>query len=284
MAGAEAEEGLAFWEWRGYRLAYLDRGRGPRTVVLIHGLTLPACVNEPLAQALVAAGYRVLQPELLGHGRSDRPVKPTLYRLDLAATQVTDLLDELGLQRAVVGGMSLGANVSLELASRHPQRFAGIICEMPVLERGTVGALAVLAPLWALLRFGRRPMSLVFRAARAMPRTGNAILDTVLGVPGTPEEVAAVLQGYASGPAVPPLERRRQIQTPALVIAHGRDLIHPLDDGERLAGQLPDARLVHAHSGLEMRRRPGRLCREVVAFVDDVFQRDRDRDDEERLA
>ena len=55
--------------------------------------------------------------DLLGHGRSDRPADPLVYSMTSFAEQVLALLDHLGVRRsAVVGGLSLGANVSLELA------------------------------------------------------------------------------------------------------------------------------------------------------------------------
>lgn len=271
MAGSGDDGHLQVRQWRGHRVAHVDRGDGPETVVLLHGLLSPASVNAPLADALVEAGYRVVQPELLGHGRSDAPADPAAYRLDLAGDQVLDLLDDLGIERVVIGGMSLGANVSLELATRAPERLVGMICEMPVLERGTVGVVATLAPLWVALRVGVVPLGLLFRAVRRIPRTGNTLIDAVLGCAGLPRSMAAVLRGYATGPTVPPLPARRRAVTPALVIAHGRDIIHPLDDAEQLAGQLPNASLVQAHSALELRTRPSRLCAEVVAFVDRVF-------------
>ena len=55
--------------------------------------------------------------DLLGHGRSDRPHDPTLHRFDLYAKQVVALLDHLEVRQAVIGGLSLGADVSLHVAA-----------------------------------------------------------------------------------------------------------------------------------------------------------------------
>ena len=49
--------------------------------------------------------------DLLGHGRSDRPADPLVYSMSAFADQVVALLDHLGAEQAVVGGLSLGANV-----------------------------------------------------------------------------------------------------------------------------------------------------------------------------
>ena len=54
--------------------------------------------------------------DLLGHGRSDRPEDPLVYSMTAFGGQVVALLDHLGAAQAVIGGTSLGANVSLEVA------------------------------------------------------------------------------------------------------------------------------------------------------------------------
>ena len=91
-------------------------------------------------------GNRVVLLDLLGHGRSDKPRHTSAYRMDTYATQVFALLDELGAKEAVLGGMSLGANVSLFAADQHPHRVRGLVLEMPVLEpRRAVSRLGVRA-------------------------------------------------------------------------------------------------------------------------------------------
>lgn len=258
-------------EWHGHRVVHEDRGSGPDTVVLVHGLLLPAVCNGHTADALVAAGYRVIQPDLLGHGRSDAPDDPGCYRLDLAVDQVRALLDDLGIERAMIGGMSLGANLALEYAARDPDRVVAMLCEMPVLERGVVGATATLAPLWAAFRYGGPPVRALFGALSRLPATGNDIVDTVLGCVGVPRSMAAVLQGYATGSIVPPRHVRESITTPALVVGHTRDWVHPMDDAELLAEQLPASTLLTANHMLELRTEPTRLTSAITAFTDTAF-------------
>ena len=57
----------------------------------------------------------------------------------------------------------------------------------------------------------------------------------------------------------------------ALVIGHGADRLHPLDDARMLARQLPNARLVEARSMFELRLAPTRITAEIVAFLDEVW-------------
>src|SRR5512144_2484370 len=117
----------------GHRLVYDEYGEGDRVVVYTHGLLIDSELNRGIARALAARGNRVVLLDLLGHGRSDKPAHASEYRIDSYATQVFALLDELGADTAVLGGLSLGANVSLFAASQHPERVRALVLEMPVL-------------------------------------------------------------------------------------------------------------------------------------------------------
>lgn len=239
--------------------------------MLLHGLLLPAWVNGAVASLLGDRGYRVVLFDLLGHGRSDKPTHAAEHRLEYAGEQVLALLDHLGVDAAVIGGMSLGANVSLEVAVRAPERVRGLICEMPVLERGVIPVSLTLFPLLVALRYGGPVVRAAFRFAQQAPRTGNEPLDAVLDTAGEPRAMAAVLHGYTSGPVCPPRRSRERIGAPALVIAHPKDWMHPIDDGRALARELPDATLLEARSMLELRTRPDRLVEEIAAFLDRVW-------------
>src|SRR5579864_4425918 len=105
-----------------------------------------------------------------------------------------------------------------------------------------------------------------------MPRTTIAPLDSVITmISAEPEEIAAVLHGMLVGPVTPTYEARHGIQAPALVIGHKIDFIHPFTDADHLTRQLPNARLVEAHSILELRTRPARLTREIADFLTEAF-------------
>ena len=257
---------------RGRRLVYEVHGTGPRLVVYLHGLLFDAGLNRGIARALADRGNRVVLLDLLGHGGSDKPVHASEYRLDLYVDQVLALLDELEAPEAVLGGLSLGANVSLLAASRCPERVRGLVLEMPVLERAAPAVALTFVPLVLGLHYARGAAGLVTGVARRLPRTGFGPLDSALGAMSLhPAQMASVLHGVLMGPVVPTLEQRTRIAVPTLVLAHRLDLIHPFSDAAGLARQLPDARLVHARSPVELRLRPDRLTAEIAAFVDEVW-------------
>ena len=262
---------LGRFRHQGYMLGYEVHGAGERVIVLTNGLLLDAGVNRQLARSLAAHRYRVVLLDLLGHGTSDKPPHATQHRMDRYARQVVALLDELGVRRAVVGGVSLGANVSLHVAVQAPDRVAALLVEMPVLEWATPAAASLFVPLLLTVRFGRWMFSLTASLVRRLPRTGIDALDSVLGTFSMePEEIAAVLHGILVGPVAPEIEERRAIAAPTLIIGHENDLIHPFSDAENLAKQIPDARLVQARSMFELRREPERLTREIVRFLDEA--------------
>ena len=67
--------------------------------------------------------------------------------------QVVALLDHLGAEQAVIGGTSLGANVSLEVAVIAPERVRGLILEMPVLDNALEAGILAFGPLLFVARF-----------------------------------------------------------------------------------------------------------------------------------
>ena len=108
----------------GITMAYDDHGSGP-AVVLIHGFPLCRRMWHPQIQALTNAGFRVIAPDLRGFGESDAPDGP--YSMELFADDIVELLDHLGIDEAVVGGMSMGGYVLLNLLERHRQRLRGAV-------------------------------------------------------------------------------------------------------------------------------------------------------------
>jgi pimeloyl-ACP methyl ester carboxylesterase len=260
--------------WNGRRLAYETYGEGDRLLVLLHGLLMDARLNRGLARALAARGHRVVLLDLLGHGNSDKPQHAAEYRFDVYADQVVALLDHLRGERAVVGGMSLGANVSLHVAARHPGRVQGLVIEMPVLERAVPAAALTFVPALVAVHYALPLARAVSRAARWASRTGNDMVGGLLAPLASPPEVTtAVLHGMLVGPTVPTVDERRSIEAPALVFGHRADLIHPFSDAEALVRQLPDARLVGARTIVELRLRPRRLLDEIDRFCTGVWDR-----------
>ena len=255
--------------YQSHELRYEEHGSGDRVVVLLHGLLLDANVNRGLARAFASHGYRVILLDLLGHGRSDKPVDARLHRFDRYAEQVVALLDHLNIDKAVIGGVSLGADVTLQVAVMAPERVQGLIVEMPVMEDATPFAALLFVPLLLGVQFGGPVARWTSKLWRRVPRTRIDTLNSVLNLLSAPPEVtAAVLHGILVGPVAPEIERRRGISVPTLVIGHKRDLLHPFTDATNLVEEIPGAQFLQANSILELRLRPGRLTPQILDFLD----------------
>jgi pimeloyl-ACP methyl ester carboxylesterase len=261
------------FEFDGHRLLYDEYGGGNRVVVLLPGLLFSRAMHAPLAAALAGRGHRVICLDPLGHGDSDRPPEMWNYSMTIFGRQAVALLDHAGVEQAVLGGTSLGANVSLEAAVAAPERVKGLLIEMPVLDNALLACAIGFTPLLAGLTFGAPVARLVARGARRVPRGFSHLGDMLLDwLSQDPKPSASVLQGLFFGRVAPPPEERRQIRHPTLVIGHDRDPIHPFSDSDMLVRELPNARLVQASSILELRLTPERLTSEIVRFVDECFE------------
>lgn len=261
---------MSYFRHDGQRLAYTIHGEGPRTTVLMPGLLLSQKMQIPLARRLAHSGNRVVTFDPLGHGASDRPRDMWRYSMSAFAVQAVALLDHLELDQAIVGGTSLGANITLEVAALAPNRLRGMVIEMPVLDNAIPACAAAFTPLLFALTFGEPVMRLLARGARAVPRSAVPFLlelglDSISQEPGPS---GAVLQGILFGRTAPDRAQRQTFEAPALVIGHPRDPVHPFSDADMLAHELPNAQLIDANSIIELRTRPERLTAQIAEFVD----------------
>jgi pimeloyl-ACP methyl ester carboxylesterase len=270
-------EPMAFFGFDGYRLAYTVHGEGEQTTVLMPGLLLSQRMQTRLARDLASHGNRVVTFDPLGHGASDRPREMWRYSIPAFATQTVALLDHLGVDQAIVGGTSLGANISLEVASIAPERVRGMVCEMPALDNAIPACAVAFTPLLLALTFGAPAMSAVARSSRLVPRQAVPGLAAIAldWLSQDPRASGSVLQGILFGRTAPDRTVRQGLQAPALVIGHPRDPVHPFSDADALAHELPNARLIDASSVFELRMRPARLTAKIAEFIGDCWE-DRD--------
>jgi pimeloyl-ACP methyl ester carboxylesterase len=144
---------------------------------------------------------------------------------------------------------------------------------MPVLDNALLAVALAFTPVLAALTIGEPVMKLLARGARSIPRRalpfyGNVVLDAYRQEPGPG---GAVLQGLLFGRIAPHRVERRTFETPALVIGHKRDPVHPFSDAGMLAAEMPNAELFEANSLLELRLSPARITDRIAAFLDRVW-------------
>lgn len=121
MLGVMATSEMCTVDVPGGYLAYLDEGTGP-PVVLLHGGVLDHRMWQPQVGPLIRAGYRVIAPDLRGHGRSSTPTAP--FRL---CDDVATLVRTLGSGPAMLVGISMGAGTATDVALEHPDVVDGVV-------------------------------------------------------------------------------------------------------------------------------------------------------------
>jgi pimeloyl-ACP methyl ester carboxylesterase len=262
---------MSEFDYNGHTISYDEYGEGDRPLILIHGLLMSRRMFDRLGPEMAARGNRVITIDLLGHGLSDRPAQMSNYSMTFFARQVEALMDHLGIDQAVVGGTSLGANTTLELNYFSPDRVRAMMIEMPVLDNALLAAAVIFTPIMIGLRVAEPVLRRLAAAARRLPRT-NPLLDMGLDfLRQDPAPSSAVLEGLFLGSSAPHHQFRIEMTQPTLVIGHHADPLHPFSDSGMLAEELPNARLIEANSILEWRLSPERLDDELARFLDEVW-------------
>ena len=210
--------------------------------------------------------------DLLGHGESDHPKHSRFYSMDIFGRQVLGLLDHLDIPEAVIGGTSLGANVTLEVAVAASERTRALFVEMPVLERAAPAAALLFMPLVIAYSQAASLFDKTNAIVRRIPRGAHLYADVLLDLfSRDPVPSAAVLHGLLTGRLGPHPNDREKIEHPALIMGHMRDLLHPFSDAEALHRELQHSELVQSGSFLELRFPPNRLSDRICDFLDEVW-------------
>ncbi len=132
----------------GLRVHYLDEGpMDSKPVLLLHGVPTWSYLYRYLIPVLTAAGYRVIAPDLLGFGKSDKPADPNWHSLSAHVNCIRDLITHLDLRDITLFGQDWGSMIGLRVAVEISDRFEGIIISNGGLPTG-VEKSSLLFRLW----------------------------------------------------------------------------------------------------------------------------------------
>jgi pimeloyl-ACP methyl ester carboxylesterase len=247
-----------FAEVDGRRMSYLEGGSADApAILLLHGLMSDASTWDRAVGEVAARGFHVLALDLPGHGHSDEPASG--YGLVDFAADLSRFLPAAGIDRAVIGGHSLGGAIAMQFAHHYPEQADGLVLVCagglgrqvhPVLRLATLpGARAVVraavngrtAPayqhrgLHRALRLGEDAVTNLGRMGRAIvtPTGRHAFFETLHSViePGG-QRGSMIEMGYLSA------------ERPTLIVWAEHDPILPVTHAHDVHRHLPGSRLV----------------------------------------
>jgi pimeloyl-ACP methyl ester carboxylesterase len=229
-------------------LAAEDAGEGP-PVVLLHGLTATRRYVVMGSKALERGGHRVVAYDARGHGRSAPAPDPAAYTYNDLARDLEAVLDDRGIDRAVLVGASMGAHTLVRFALEHPERAAALVIATPAFDPDAEARFDH----WDRLSEGLRTGGVDgFVKAYGDPPVPDRFKDTVIRVIrqrlGAHEHPEAVADALAAVPRSRPFESwdsLADLDMPAIVVASRdeADPEHPFALAERYAEALPHAEL-----------------------------------------
>lgn len=224
-------------------LHYQEYGQG-MPVLMLHGFPFDHRIWRTQVEALKST-YRLITPDLRGHGQSSAP--EGVYDMDLMVADLVVLLDNLGIDRAVWVGHSMGGYITMAALRAVPERIMGIglvathphpdtpdrrvqrieSAELALTNGSTDVAFSMMAAIFSPNVEGKSPMA-------------QEIYDIMVNTP--PAGIAGALRGMANRPdSVATLQNT---EVPAVVIAGTEDQIVKLDVAEQMAALMPHAVLV----------------------------------------
>jgi pimeloyl-ACP methyl ester carboxylesterase len=272
-ANGDATASLKSVTLHGDRVGYRDEGAG-EVLLLVHGMGGSSNTWSGVIP-LLARKYRVIAPDLLGHGESDKPRGD--YSVGAFAVLLRDLLDSLEVSRVTVIGHSLGGGIAMQFAHQHRQYCERIVLISSGGFGGDVGRVLRLLSLpgseLVLPVIASRPAILAGNAVRALMGSSDRFkARPSLSNRDNRQAFLRTLRSVVDfrGQAVSALNRLSlHAVLPALIISGDQDRVIPVEHARAAHRILPNSRL-HIMPGVQHHpptERPETVARLIDGFV-----------------
>ncbi len=125
-----------YWDWRGLRGHYLDEGKGARTLLCLHGEPTWSYLYRRMIPPFLAAGWRVVAPDFIGFGKSDKVTDEAFYTFDMHRQFLLDFIERLDLRDIAIAVQDWGGLLGLTLPMEMPTRFSRLLIMNTALGTG----------------------------------------------------------------------------------------------------------------------------------------------------
>jgi pimeloyl-ACP methyl ester carboxylesterase len=227
---------------------YFEEHGSGTPLIFSHGLA----GNADQAYELVGLlpGFRVIFYDNRGHGKTRDPGNIAGLNFQTMAGDVLALMDHLAIEKAVVGGVSMGAAIALAFCLAHPQRTLAAILTRPAwLNQPEPHNLAMFPTIAAMIQdAGIEPARRLFEQSLIYAEWKESYPPAATIVDGlfagrSPEAIVATYQEIPRSVPFRSAAELESIATPTLVLANRADPIHPYEYAETLARAIPNAQL-----------------------------------------
>jgi len=230
----------------GITIGYDDTGAGENVLVLVHGHPFDRSMWRPQVEEISSKGWRVIAPDLRGYGESS--VIPGKTTLDVFATDIATLLNQLNIQEIVIGGLSMGGQIVMEFCRLYPERVRGVLLAATFPRAETEEGKRNRAKMAdRLLREGMEtyaeevlPKMVARRNIAALPAVAEHVRSMMRAA--HPAGAAAALRGRAERPDYG--SALASLDVPALVVVGDEDAFTTRTDAEQMHVLLRRSELV----------------------------------------
>jgi pimeloyl-ACP methyl ester carboxylesterase len=225
---------------------YFEESGSGTPLIFSHGLS----GNADQAKELVGVipGFRVIFYDNRGHGKTRDPGNIANLNFQTMADDVLTLMDHLSIEKAVIGGVSMGAAITLAFCLAHPQRTLAAVLNRPAwLNQPEPLNLAMFSAIAGMIQdsgierarqlFEQSSIYTAFQ--KAYPPAAGMIDGFFSG--RTPEAIVATYQAIPRSMPYRKATDLKHIGVPVLVLANRRDPLHPFEYAETLASTIPNA-------------------------------------------
>lgn len=260
------------------RVHYVDEGKADKgTFLLLHGEPSWSYLYRNLIPVFTKAGYRVIAPDMIGFGKSDKVTEPTWYTLEAHVGIVRGLVEKLNLRNVTIVVQDWGGPIGLVAATDTPDRFSRLIILNTWLDHPGYNTTQ------ALRDWNRRSVATDFSKMGAGPWAQNspdepATLAQAYGAPFPPDRPELQVGAHRWPwmlPFVNPVEggaartaaayaSLASWKKPAHVIFGAKDMIFTVDWGKEFAAHIPGATFDVIAEGSHMVQETGAPLAELI--------------------